>query len=92
MFIRARPCAQARMPSMRQPGLNPRLPSTPARRETARGAPAPTTAPRVSPAHTGAVSVPGGFHESSYELQHGMQITESAWPDDVTVPGRLGEH
>ena len=33
----------------------------------------------------------GGFHESSYELQHGLQISESEWPDDVTVPGRLDE-
>jgi hypothetical protein len=33
----------------------------------------------------------GGFHESSYELQHGLQISESEWPDDVTVPGALGE-
>lgn len=32
----------------------------------------------------------GGFHESSYELQSGLQITESEWPDDVTVPGELG--
>ena len=33
----------------------------------------------------------GGFHESSYELQSGLQISESEWPDDVTVPGALGE-
>ena len=33
----------------------------------------------------------GGFHESSYELQSGLQITESEWPDDVTVPGALGD-
>lgn len=33
----------------------------------------------------------GGFHESSYELQSGLQITESEWPDDVTVPGGLGD-
>lgn len=33
----------------------------------------------------------GGFHESSFELQSGLQITESDWPDDVTVPGALGE-
>jgi hypothetical protein len=33
----------------------------------------------------------GGFHESSYELQHGLQVSESEWPDDVTVPGALGE-
>jgi hypothetical protein len=33
----------------------------------------------------------GGFHESSYELQHGLQVSESEWPDDVTIPGALGD-
>lgn len=33
----------------------------------------------------------GGFHESSYELQAGLQVSESEWPDDVTMPGKLGE-
>lgn len=33
----------------------------------------------------------GGFHESSYELQHGLQVSESEWPGDVTVPGALGD-
>ncbi len=33
----------------------------------------------------------GGFHESSFELQSGLQITESDWPDDLTVPGALGD-
>ena len=34
---------------------------------------------------------PGGFHESSYELTQGLQITESEWPDDITLPGALGD-
>jgi hypothetical protein len=33
----------------------------------------------------------GGFHESSYELTQGLQITESDWPDDITLPGGLDE-
>lgn len=33
----------------------------------------------------------GGFHESSYELRTGMDIVESDWPDDVTIPGALGK-
>jgi hypothetical protein len=33
----------------------------------------------------------GGFHESSYELKTGLEICESEWPDEVTVPGALGE-
>lgn len=33
----------------------------------------------------------GGFHESSYELRHGLDISESEWPGDTTIPGALGE-
>ncbi len=33
----------------------------------------------------------GGFHESSYELKTGMDIFESEWPDDVTIPGPLSD-
>lgn len=81
------------MPAMRQPGLNPRLLVAPAHREAPSGASVPKAAPKAAPVEDGEeVLAPGGFHESSYELQHGVQITESAWPDDVTVPGRLGEH
>lgn len=25
----------------------------------------------------------GGFHESSYELRLGLEVSESAWPDDA---------
>lgn len=32
----------------------------------------------------------GGFHESSYELNSGLEVSESDWPPDVTVPGALG--
>ena len=32
----------------------------------------------------------GGFHESSYELKQGLDVTESEWPNEVTVPGALG--
>jgi hypothetical protein len=27
----------------------------------------------------------GGFHESSYELHHGLQVSESDWSEDMTV-------
>ena len=33
----------------------------------------------------------GGFHESSYELKSGLEVSESEWPDDTTVPAKLGE-
>jgi hypothetical protein len=33
----------------------------------------------------------GGFHESSYELRTGMDMMETEWPEDTTVPGALDE-
>ena len=88
---------------MRLHPLNPRL-AAPAPGSShgpishAKPASAAPTAPQVQ-----ALSVPdddsaevkaaraGGFHESSFELQHGLQVSESEWPDDVTMPGALGE-
>jgi hypothetical protein len=58
----------------------------------AQGAAALTTAPQSGPdleTPDEAAARAGGFHESSYELQHGLQISESEWPDDVTIPGAL---
>lgn len=93
------------MPSMRPHPLNPRPPAVPGTRQTFPapstqvvpaappvGVPTPAAAPAAdgdSPAETAARA--GGFHESSYELQNGLQVSESEWPDDVTVPGALGE-
>ncbi len=92
--------ALARMPSMRPYGLNPRAPAGPAKPASTAAAPA-GKAPReqerpASPAPVDTESPAeaaraGGFHESSYELQHGLQITESEWPDDVTIPGALDD-
>lgn len=31
----------------------------------------------------------GGFHESSYELRTGMDMMETEWPEDTTLPGQL---
>ena len=76
------------MPSMRQPALNPRAPGVEQARPAA-GASRPE--PRAADTEAVEVATAGGFHESSYELQHGMNITESAWPDDVTLPGRLAD-
>ena len=95
------------MPSMRPHALNPRppaVPTVPAGRPVpvtvvttllptpTPGTPPgkPSAAPDIdSPAEKAARD--GGFHESSYELQNGLQVSESEWPDDVTVPGGLGE-
>lgn len=67
-------------------GKAPAAPVTPGKRNT-KGAPASDS---DSERANDAVRA-GGFHESSYELQSGLQISESEWPDDVTVPGALGE-
>lgn len=72
----------ARMPSSRnRPSLNPRLASLP-------------------PAHAQDDAEPderekaaraGGFHESSFDLAHGLEVSVSEWPEEVTIPGALGE-
>ena len=87
------------MPSMRPYPLDPRAPTVPARVAVPAAAPpAPllVRAPAAPPAADATdnaedESGAGGFHESSYELQHGLLVSESDWPEDVTVPGRLGE-
>jgi hypothetical protein len=87
----------ARMPSTRSQPLNPRL----------AGASVPTATVGAAGFARTAVSAPaaqadpvearaaaaraGGFHESSYELQLGLEVSESEWPDDTTMPGSLGE-
>lgn len=89
----------ARMPSTRSQPLNPQVTGlaskapvptmvTPARRQVA----PPVAVPEVDPDdERDAVARAGGFHESSYELRLGLDVSESEWPDDTTVPGRLGE-
>jgi hypothetical protein len=76
------------MPSTRAQPLNPRLvPRPPA------AAPKPATG-EAAPAEGGEEwpnTRPGGFHESSYELKNGLEVSESEWPEETTVPGRLGE-
>ena len=87
------------MPSMRPQTLNPRQPVAP----TSPGSQGKLVPSRATVASTGLpqpatdddvvdekAASAGGFHESSYELQSGLQVSESAWPDDVTVPGELG--
>ena len=96
MWIRSAYPWLARMPTSRPAGLNP---------STSGPAAAPATLPPIS-RRDETVAVPksgdvtedatraakaGGWHESSYELKHGLEISESEWPDDVTVPGGLGD-
>jgi hypothetical protein len=87
----------ARMPSTRPQPLNPgaAVPSrapAPAGKDTK---PAPGTqskAPEEPPADDETEAQRnGGFHESSYELRHGLEVNESEWPADTTIPGALGD-
>ncbi len=94
------------MPSMRQFPLNPRPPAAPAvpgvtsvpavaavsmAQATAPSAEAvPSTAGANQPAQ-GYVRA-GGFHESSYELNHGLQVSESEWSEEMTVPAPRDAH
>jgi hypothetical protein len=103
MWIRKRPLVLARMPSMRQFPLNPRPPAAP----VAAPGPdvvAALTAQTNTPS-AGAVLSPtggnppaaayvraGGFHESSYELQNGLQVSESEWSEEMTVPAPHDAH
>jgi hypothetical protein len=87
MWIRRRHPLLARMPSTRAQPLNPRLvPRPPAAPKPAPGEASPAEAGEEWPA-----TRPGGFHESSYELKSGLEVSESEWPEETTVPGRLGE-
>lgn len=83
------------MPSTRSQGLNPRLPAEPVAPPEPHARPAPNTdaeaAERDDAAEADVEARAGGFHESSYELHQGLQVSESDWPEDVTVPTPLGK-
>jgi hypothetical protein len=86
----------ARMPATRNPPLNPSVGAqAPAAAPNKTGKPVPgkqpgPPAPEPPPADE-ATERDGGFHESSYELRHGLEVNESEWPDDTTIPGALGD-
>ncbi len=81
----------ARMPSMRP------QPTAPARVEPRQrlSKPATVPAPEATPDEPALSEeerrARGGFHESSYELRTGMDMTETEWPDDTTLPGALDD-
>lgn len=95
MWKRPHPPVLARMPTTRVPPHNPRA-AAPA--PGAKGKPpAPAAEPATSNEAADAIDEAekaaraGGFHESSYELKDGLDVSESDWPDDVTIPGALGD-
>ena len=91
------------MPSTRSQPLNPRLvPALPAAVATTRtAATPPANAAEHAAEHAAATddaveraaeaARAGGFHESSYELRNGLEVNESEWPADTTIPGALGD-
>jgi hypothetical protein len=88
MWIRPNRQMLARMPSMRPPPTPPAPGSVKDMQQ--RKGPQPTLPPPLSEEEEAQLA--GGFHESSYELRTGMDIVESDWPDDVTIPGALDDH
>jgi hypothetical protein len=78
------------MPSTRAQPLNPRAPKAPV------GGAAPASSPESAApgdeaqARDRAVRA-GAFHESSYELRTGLEVNESEWPEEVTIPAALGK-
>jgi hypothetical protein len=87
MWIRPNRLPLARMPSMRPPPTPPAPGSVKDMQQ--RKGPQPTLPPPLTEEQEAQLA--GGFHESSYELRTGVDILESDWPDDVTIPGALDE-
>lgn len=79
----------ARMPSTRAQPLNPRAAPPPGARAPAQSPPVESEDPALDIGAKQARA--GGFHESSYELKSGLEVNESEWPDEITIPGKLGE-
>ncbi|HET9977098.1 MAG TPA: hypothetical protein VFQ20_06655 [Burkholderiaceae bacterium] len=92
MWFKVRPHALARMPSTRAQPFNPRAPEAPAGVSAAASAlvAALFVSDEEAQARESAVQA-GAFHESSYELRTGLEISESEWPEEVTIPAALGK-
>lgn len=92
MWFKSRPHPLARMPSTRAQPLNPRAPKAPADA----AAPArPLVSALIAPGEEAQAreraEQAGAFHESSYELRTGLEVNESEWPEEVTIPAALGK-
>ncbi len=87
------------MPSTREQPLNPRAEPPPvAGRRAARPGPEPLRPEPLRPENDELAldareraARAGGFHESSYDLRFGLDVSVSEWPDDTTIPAALGE-
>ena len=85
------------MPSMRSPPSSPSAsPSAESRIAWVQRKPA-ASQPKADPPRPDDTSASDeeelarGFYESSYELRTGMDLIESDWPDDTTLPGLMDE-
>lgn len=65
-------------------------PAPPAPRPPPAAPPPPAAAQADAEDEAEAKARAGGFHESSYELKQGLDVSESEWPPDITAPGALG--
>jgi len=82
----------ARMSSTRKRVAGPRPAVVAAPAAKTRAAPVPLPADAEDQVREPSEAArPGGFHESSYELKNGLEVRESEWPADTTIPGALGE-
>jgi hypothetical protein len=82
----------ARMSSTRKrvAGPRPAVVAAPAAKPPAAHVPPPAEDEELTHEQREAARA-GGFHESSYELKNGLEVRESEWPADTTIPGALGE-
>lgn len=83
------------MPSTRAQPLNPRAAPPPAgvrpaSRLPAPAQPAPAQEEQALDERQRAARA-GGFHESSFDLKLGLEVSESEWPEEVTIPAALGD-
>jgi hypothetical protein len=107
MLYRPLPLLLARMPSTRSQPLNPRVAGTPAQAPVMSKLPPVRPGPPNSPSRApdpvrhdddeddsdtlDKARRAGGFHESSFDLKNGLEVSESDWPPDTTIPGALDE-
>lgn len=92
MWFKPRPRTLARMPSTRAQPLNPRAPQAPDGAAAPSSALASTVQAPTEPAQERERAVQAGaFHESSFDLRAGLEVNESEWPEEVTIPAALGK-
>jgi hypothetical protein len=91
MWIKRTIVVRARMPSTRNLPLNPSVAAA-AKEQRKPGAQLEPSAaaregrPAAKALARDKASRSGGFHESSYELKDGLEVSESDWPPEIPEP------